>query len=198
VEHKGTFLGRATVNLPGDHIILNSLAAIAACIEMKVPFSVIAEALNRFEGVQRRMSVRYRSESMIVIDDYGHHPTEIAATLKAVREALSGYKICAIFQPHRYTRTQNLMAEFAKCFFDADYLFVTDIYAASEAPIAGITAEALVGEIKKRGIKNVEYLQWADVYDKLEEIGHDKLAVITFGAGNITKLSHEMGEHFAK
>ncbi|MDR2884890.1 MAG: UDP-N-acetylmuramate--L-alanine ligase [Deferribacteraceae bacterium] len=198
VDHKNTFLGRITVNLPGDHIILNSLAAVAVGLEMKVPFSTIADALARFEGVQRRMSVRYKSDSMIVLDDYGHHPTEIAATLKAVREAMNGYKICAVFQPHRYSRTQNLMPEFAKCFFDADYLFVTDIYAASEQPIEGITSSILVNEIKKRGIKTAEYLaEWGDIYRHLADIGHDKLAIITFGAGSITKFSHELSKYFS-
>jgi UDP-N-acetylmuramate--alanine ligase len=197
VEYKGMYLGGVTVNMPGDHIILNSLAAIAVCLEMQVPFTLISKVLGNFQGVQRRMSVRYRSENTIVLDDYGHHPTEIAATLRAIREAAVGYRVCAVFQPHRYSRTAALMQEFAKCFFDADHLFVTDIYAASEQPVKGITAQVLVSEIKKHSGKNVEYLKdWPDLYKRLNDIGYDRLVVITFGAGNITKFSYELGEHF--
>lgn len=199
VEAKGAILGRVTVNLPGDHIVLNSLATVAVALEMHVPFSVISAALEKFGGVQRRMTVRYKDASTIVIDDYGHHPTEIAATLKAVREAVGNYKICAVFQPHRYSRTQNLMQEFAKCFFDADYLFVADIYPASEKPIEGVTSEALVSEIKKHGFKSVQYVKSsADIFEKLTEIGYNETVVITMGAGSITQLSHEIADRLTK
>lgn len=196
VEVKGMYLGRVTVNQPGDHIVLNSLAAIAVSLEMQVPFTTVADVLSRFEGVERRLSVRYQNESCMVIDDYGHHPTEITATLKAIREALPDYRICAVFQPHRYSRTQALMPEFVRAFFDADYLYITDIYAASEKPIKGITSPALVKEIAKHGFKEVSYLEeWNKLYPALEEHGLDNMVVITLGAGSITNLSKEIAAY---
>jgi UDP-N-acetylmuramate--alanine ligase len=198
VEYKENFLGRVSLFHPGDHIILNALAAIAASIEMQAPFSLVREVLASYGGVERRLSMRYESEDLYIIDDYGHHPTEIAATLKAVREALNGFKICAIFQPHRYTRTLSLKSEFAKCFLDADYLFITDIYAASEKPIEGVDTEMLLEEIKKYGFKDAAYLkQWSDFYPKLEDMRGDKIAVIVMGAGNISKFSYELADNFA-
>ncbi|MDR2870787.1 MAG: UDP-N-acetylmuramate--L-alanine ligase [Deferribacteraceae bacterium] len=199
VEVQGMEMGRVTVNLPGDHIILNSLAAIAVGLEMQMQFEDIAAVLSKFEGVQRRMSVRYKDDSTMVIDDYGHHPTEIMATLKAIREALPNYRICAVFQPHRYTRTENLMSDFAKAFFDADSLYVTDIYAASEQPIEGIDAPRLVNEVRAHGFKDVQHLPvWDDIYTQLEEQGYENTVVVTLGAGSITRLSHEIGEYIKK
>jgi UDP-N-acetylmuramate--alanine ligase len=114
-----------------------------------------------------------------------------------VREALPGYRICAVFQPHRYSRTKALMAEFATCFFDADYLLVTDIYAASEKPIEGIDAQTLVAAINSHAFKNARYLpEWGGLYNTVEELGREKLVVMTFGAGSITKLSHEAAKYF--
>ncbi|MDR0454536.1 MAG: UDP-N-acetylmuramate--L-alanine ligase [Deferribacteraceae bacterium] len=196
VEHKGIAMGRVKINLPGDHIILNSLAAIAVALEMRVPFTTVADILERFEGVQRRMSVRYKSDTTMVIDDYGHHPTEIAATLKALHDATPGHKICAIFQPHRYTRTKSLMSEFTKCFFYADHLFVTDIYAASEQPIEGIKTEVLVREINKHGFKDAVHIKdMKEIYPVLEGIGFEQSIIITLGAGNITNFSHEIASY---
>jgi UDP-N-acetylmuramate--alanine ligase len=196
VEVQGMQMGRVTVNLPGDHIILNSLAAIAVGLEMQMQFEDIADVLAQFEGVQRRMSVRYRDEQTLVLDDYGHHPTEIMATLKAIREAMPSHRICAVFQPHRYSRTANLMSGFAKAFFDADSLYITDIYAASEEPIEGIDAQRLVNEVRAHGFKDVQHLaDWKDLYTQLEETGYDNTVVVTLGAGSITTLSHELGEY---
>ena len=196
VEHKGIAMGRVKVSLPGDHIILNSLAAIAVALEMRVPFTTVADVLEQFDGVQRRMSVRYKSDETMVIDDYAHHPTEIAATLKALRDAMPGRKICAVFQPHRYSRTKGLMSEFAKCFFDADYLFVTDIYAASEQPIEGVSSDVLVSEINKHGFKDAVHIrEMKEVYPALDEIGYEQSVIVTLGAGSITKFSHEIASY---
>jgi UDP-N-acetylmuramate--alanine ligase len=198
VEYKESFLGNVTLCHPGDHVILNALAAIAASIEMQVPFSVTREVLSSYGGVERRLSIRYKSENLCIIDDYGHHPTEIAATLKAIREALSGYKICVIFQPHRYTRTLNLKSEFAKCFLDADHLFIADIYPASEQPIDGVDSEMLLDEIKRYGFKDANLLkQWSDFYPKFEEIRVENTAIVVMGAGNISKFSYELADHFS-
>lgn len=194
-----TVLGRLNLKLPGDHIVLNALAALTACLEMGISFAVIAGALAKFKGVQRRMSVRFESDNMIALDDYGHHPTEIAVTLKALREAMPGRKIVVVFQPHRYSRTQNLLGEFMKCFMDADKLFVTDIYAASEKPIEGITSEYLVSEMKSHGVRDVTYLpRWKDFFGYVEEMDDSPKVIATFGAGSITNFSHEIGAYFAE
>ncbi len=191
-----TVLGRISLKLPGEHVVLNALAATAAALEMSVSFSVIAEALSRFGGVQRRMSKRYEDGSFMVLDDYGHHPTEIATTLKAVREAMPGRKISVIFQPHRYSRTKNLMGEFAKCFMDADKLFVTDIYAASEEPIEGVDSQALIREIKNYGFRDITYLpMWEKFFDYINDLGDGGAVIITFGAGSITKFSYEIARY---
>lgn len=196
VLRAGTLLGRITLSLPGEHVVLNALAAIAAALEMSVSFPVIADALSRFGGVQRRMSKRYEDNRFIVLDDYGHHPTEIATTLKAVREAVPGRKISVIFQPHRYSRTKNLMGEFAKCFMDADRLFITDIYAASEEPLAGVDSQALIKEIKNYGFRDIAYLpKWEQFFDCINDFGDGGDVIITFGAGNITKFSYEIAKY---
>jgi UDP-N-acetylmuramate--alanine ligase len=195
VEYNSTPIGHVIVNKPGNHTILNSLAAIAVALEMQVPFSIIAEALYKFQGVERRMSIRYRDEKTVVIDDYAHHPTEVEVTLKACREAFKGYRICAVFQPHRYTRLKALKTEFAKAFMDADHLFVTDVYAASEQPIEGVSPQGLIDETKRYGFKEAGYLPvWGELWKSLGEIGLDKTVIITLGAGNITELSRELAK----
>lgn len=141
------------------------------------------------------MSIRHKSDNFVVIDDYGHHPTEIATTLKAVREASPQSKIIVIFQPHRYTRTQNLMSDFAKCFMDADKLYITDIYAASEQPIEGIDAPRLISEVQKHGFKDVTYLPNLDDFLQTLEKEEEKSIIITFGAGSITNFSYKVAEY---
>ncbi len=193
VVHNDIILGNLSLKLPGDHIVLNALAATAAALEMSIPFSVISSALSRFDGVQRRMSKRFENDNFIVLDDYGHHPTEIAATLKAIRESMPNRKITVIFEPHRYSRTKSLIGEFAKCFMDADKLFITDIYAASESPIEGITSERLIKEIKNYGFRDITYLpKWNDFFNYFEDINEGENVIITFGAGSITKFSFEI------
>jgi len=195
VQAGGEDLGRIKLALPGEHNVLNALAAIAVALEFDIPFETIKEALADFNGVQRRLTVRYEDDSCVVMDDYGHHPTEIKTTLKAVRDAYPGRKITAVFQPHRYTRTQALMKEFATCFFDANKLILTDIYAASEEPIEGVNSEALVKDIKEHGFKNVSHVSSFDeVYPVLEETPCEEMVVLTLGAGSITKFSHELAE----
>ena len=194
-QKNGEILGHIEIMLPGDHIVLNSLAALTVAMEMGIEFDVIAETLKKFSGVQRRMSIRHKSENYVVIDDYGHHPTEIATTLKAVREARPGSKITVIFQPHRYSRTQNLMSDFAKCFMDADKLYITDIYAASEQPIEGIDAPRLISEVQKHGFKDVTYLPNLDDFLQTLEKEENSGIIITFGAGSITNFSYKIAEY---
>jgi UDP-N-acetylmuramate--alanine ligase len=128
----------------------------------------------------------------VLIDDYGHHPTEIQTTLKAIREAFKGYKLIAVFQPHRYSRTEALLNDFSKSFFDADMLYISDIYAASEEPIEGITSEVLVNEIKQHGFKEVNYLSELNNFlGKITQI-KDKKIIVTLGAGNITSFAGDI------
>src|SRR5579864_8759583 len=149
-------LGRFHLGVPGRHNVLNAMAAVAVALELEVKPDTIREALATFSGVDRRFQVRGKEGGITVIDDYGHHPTEIRATLDAAR--LCGFaRIHVLFQPHRYTRTFHLMDEFARAFHQADTLFLMDVYAASEKPIEGATAEALVDRIRQFGHRHVEH-----------------------------------------
>lgn len=191
--------GRITLNFPGEHNVQNALAAIAVATELDVPFDVCKKALEEFEGVQRRLTVNYDGNCCTVLDDYGHHPTEIKTTLKAIREAYGSRKVVVVFQPHRYTRTQSLLKEFATCFSDADKLFISDIYAASEEPIEGVDSKALIREIKDRGFKDVQYLPaFEDIYKYLDEVGCDNSVILTQGAGTITRFSFELATWLEK
>lgn len=186
-------LGRTILRVPGIHNVLNALASIGVSLECGIDFNTIQEALMNFEGVQRRLSVRFESENCIIIDDYAHHPAEITASIKAIRDTFKGYKLYVLFQPHRYTRVHHLMSCFAKAFFNVDKLYVTDIYSASEEPIIGVHSVALVNEIKTHGYKEVFYLkELEDFYDVLMNNKDDKIVVVTMGAGDITKFSYTL------
>src|SRR2546423_884010 len=151
-------MGEVTLRAPGLHNVYNALAAIAVGFELQVPFERISEALSNFTNADRRFQFKGEEAGGLVGDDYWHHPTEIKATLAAAKIGSMGRRIVVLFQPHRYTRTQDLMEEFARSFNNADMLFVTDIYAASEDPIPGITAEVLTEAIKRYGHKNAQYI----------------------------------------
>ncbi len=158
-------LGRFRLNVPGRHNVLNAAAAAAVALELEVAPDIIRQALAGFSGVDRRFQLRGREHGIAVVDDYGHHPTEIRATLAAAR--LCGYRrVLVIFQPHRYSRTFHLMDEFAGAFHQADQVYILDIYAASEKPIEGVTAQALVERIRSFGHRSVEY---AGTIDKAVE-----------------------------
>ena len=188
-------LGELNLPVPGKHNIYNALAAIVVALEVDIPFKKIVEAFAKFKNANRRFQFKGEAKGITVVDDYGHHPTEILATLSAAKRGSGGKRTVVIFQPHRYSRTQELMDEFALCFNNADVLFVSDIYAASEQPIEGITAEILTENIKKYGHKNAQYIgnienAAAQIIESLEK---DDL-VITLGAGSITRLSDEILE----
>src|SRR5579864_6226766 len=157
VSFEGKDLGDFSLHVPGTHNILNATAAVAVGIGLDLPVESIHAALENFRGVDRRFQLRGRAAGVSVVDDYGHHPTEIRATLAAARQCGFG-KIHVIFQPHRYTRTRDLMDEFTTAFQDADSLFVLDIYAASEEPIEGITGQALARQISEKGRRNARYV----------------------------------------
>jgi len=181
------------LQVPGMHNVLNAAAAFAACIEMGLDAPTAASGLETFEGVRRRFEIKVR-EPFTVIDDYAHHPTEVAATLGAARGA--GFRrVIAVFQPHRYTRTLHLFEEFARAFDDADEVIITDIYPAGESPIAGVSAEALVERIRALGCVTVS---WEPDPEKIEarliERAAPGDAVVVMGAGSITTLADRLAQ----
>lgn len=195
----GENLGEINLPVPGQHNVYNALAAIAVALELEVPFEKIAEAFKGFQNANRRFQFKGEARGITVVDDYGHHPTEILATLSAAKNGSNGKRTVVIFQPHRYTRTNELMNEFALCFNNADVLFVTDIYAASESPIEGVTAEVLTENIKKYGHKNANYIGAVETAaEKVVPFLQENDLVITLGAGTITRLSDDILNHLAE
>ncbi len=192
VRCQGQVLGKVQLRLPGMHNILNSLAAIAVGRELGLPFSTIRKALAGFRGIGRRLEVVHKG-AVTVVDDYGHHPVEIDATLAALRSFHKG-RFWVLFQPHRYTRTKDLMEDFAGAFDRADKLVVTGIYAASEEPIQGVSGELLAEAIRSRpGAPEVLYVD--QVKDIPEAIGSQLKSgdlVLTLGAGDIWKAGREI------
>jgi len=186
-------LGRVTINIPGRHTIYNSLAAIAVGLELEVDFAVIAEAIESFGGVQRRLDVRGEEDGILVMDDYGHHPTEIRATLEAVRDGWPDRRLVVLFQPHRYSRTKALFDDFKTAFHRADILVLTDIYAASELPLEGVTSEVLAEAVKQHGQREVHYVpDLQQLPGRLLEMICPGDLVLTLGAGNIVRAGEEL------
>jgi UDP-N-acetylmuramate--alanine ligase len=187
VTYRKSDLGEFTLHVPGLHNVLNATAAIAVGVGLDIGVEAIRTALDQFRGVDRRFQLRGRAAGVSVIDDYGHHPTEIKATLAAAREC--GFrKVHVIFQPHRYTRTRDLMEDFTTAFADADSLFVLDIYAASEKPIEGITGEILAQQIKQSG-RNAEYApSFAEAVSAAASAAQDGDMILTLGAGSVSQL----------
>src|SRR6266705_2859967 len=186
-------LGPATLRVPGKHNVYNSLAAIAVGLELEVPFEKIAHALSEFSGADRRFQFKGEEAGVTVVDDYGHHPTEIKATLSAARIGAPNRRIVVLFQPHRYTRTNDLMDEFASAFNNADILLVTDIYAASETPIDGVNAEVLTNRIKSYGHKNAEYIGALENGPQiLGGTVREGDLVITLGAGSVHRAGDQL------
>ncbi len=181
-------LGRVRIRLPGDHNISNTLATLAIAQELEVPFQRAADALEFFLGIERRFETKGREAGVLVVDDYGHHPAEIRATLAAAR-ALHQGRIVTVFQPHRYTRTRDLFDEFSTAFSDADVIYVCDIYSAGETPIAGATAEALTQAIETQSRREVHFAADLDkVAARLPGELREGDLVITLGAGSISSL----------
>ncbi|GAB4262003.1 MAG: UDP-N-acetylmuramate--L-alanine ligase [Deferrisomatales bacterium] len=182
---RGEPVGTVTLGLPGEHNALNALAAVAVGVELDVDPGAACRALSGFSGVDRRSQVVGEARGVLVVDDYGHHPTEVQAVLKAVREAYDR-RVVAVFQPHRYSRTRDLFERFLTAFYGADLLLVTDIYPAGEAPLPGTDAARLAEGIRAHGHKEVEFV--ADLA-RVPEVLEPKLQpgdlVITLGAGNV-------------
>src|SRR5712692_462168 len=188
VSYRKKDLGEFTLHVPGVHNILNATAAIAVGVGLDIPVDAIRTGLDQFRGVDRRFQLRGRAAGVSVIDDYGHHPTEIKATLAAARQC--GFrKVHVIFQPHRYTRTRDLIDDFATAFGDADSLFILDIYAASEKAIDGISGEALAQTIRGKGGRNAQYVSsFADAVSAAAAVAEDGDMILTLGAGSVSQL----------
>ncbi|MGB8911097.1 MAG: UDP-N-acetylmuramate--L-alanine ligase, partial [Candidatus Sulfotelmatobacter sp.] len=188
VHYRKKDLGEFTLHVPGVHNVLNATAAVAVGVGLDVELEKIRVALDRFRGVDRRFQLRGRVGGVSVIDDYGHHPTEIKATLAAARQC--GFrKVHVVFQPHRYTRTRDLIQEFATAFGDADSLFVLDIYAASEKPIEGVSGEALAQKIREKGGPNAQYVSsFADAASLVSAEAAVGEMILTLGAGSVSQL----------
>ncbi len=186
--YKGNFVGRFELMIPGKHNVLNSLAIVALGHELKIEMSVILKTLKTFQGVQRRFQRKGEVDGVLVVDDYGHHPTEIAATLQTAK-TLDRKRLVVVFQPHRYSRTEALMDEFAGCFNLADHLILMDIYAASEKPIEGVTTAALMDRIREKRPQHLSYFKKDQVVDHLSSFVQPGDLVLTLGAGDVTQLS---------
>jgi UDP-N-acetylmuramate--alanine ligase len=193
VEFDGKPLGEFQLHVPGAHNILNATAAIAVGVGLEIPVYSIQYALETFRGVDRRFQLRGEVEGVRVVDDYGHHPTEIRATLEAARQVAEG-KIHVIFQPHRFTRTQALLEEFAGSFGDADDVTVLDIYPASEQPIPGITGELVAQKIAAQGRSAKFVGTFADAVKNVASEARPGDLIMTLGAGNVSQLGPQIVE----
>jgi UDP-N-acetylmuramate--alanine ligase len=186
-----------TVNLPGMHNVLNSLAAIAVGLELGIDEKAIGRALASFQGIDRRLQhvadVDTPAGKVTIVDDYGHHPTEVAATLQALRQGYAGRRIVLAFQPHRYTRTRDLIDDFGKVLSAADALLVTEVYAAGEAPIAGADGRAICRAVRSRGQVEPVFVEKAeDLAAALADVIRDGDVIVTMGAGHISAVSHAL------
>jgi UDP-N-acetylmuramate--alanine ligase len=197
---RGESLGEFSVRMPGHHNVLNALSVIAVADELEVPFDVVREAIRSFHGVQRRFTVVGQPAierdgtigDVMVVDDYGHHPAEVVATLDAAQNGFDR-RVVVAFQPHRYTRTQSLFEDFTRAFNKADVLIVTDVYAAGEQPIAGATGEALADAIRAHGHHDVRYIgDKKKVSAALLEQARPGDLVIALGAGDINACARDL------
>lgn len=192
VAFRGEPLGRFHVPVAGRHNVLNTLAAIGVALELQIPASTIRESLEGFEGIQRRLEFKGEGRGVRVYDDYGHHPTEIVATLKAARESFDGGRLVVLFQPHRYSRTSSLMEEFSGCFNDADELVMMDIYAAGESPIKGVSTGELINRMDRRDVGHMRDRD--EAVDYMLEMVEDGDMVLTLGAGDVYKVAEALVE----
>jgi UDP-N-acetylmuramate--alanine ligase len=194
---QATYLDNLVLPMPGHHNALNATAAIAVAFELKAPIEAIRRALAGFGGVKRRFTRTGEWNGAAIFDDYGHHPVEISAVLRAARAATTG-KVVAIVQPHRYTRLQSLFEQFATCFNDADTVIIADVYPAGEAPIEGVDKQALVTAINAHGHRHALALPAPDrLADLVREIAKPGDYVVCLGAGNITHWAYALPAELA-
>jgi UDP-N-acetylmuramate--alanine ligase len=191
-----------TVNLPGTHNVLNSLAAITVATELGIDDAAIQRALASFQGIDRRLQhiadVETCAGNVTIVDDYGHHPTEVAATMEALRQGYPNRRLVLAFQPHRYTRTHDLIDDFGKVLSTADVLLVTEVYAAGETPIPGADGRAICRAVRSRGLVEPLFVERVeDLASSLKDIIRDGDVIVTMGAGNISAVSHGLPLQFA-
>lgn len=197
VYHLGMLLGEILLNLPGIHNVYNSLASIAVGTELDIPFDVIKSALQTAEGVQRRLEIKGEKKGVTVVDDYGHHPTEIKTTLEAARKCWPDRRIVVVFQPHRYSRTQALFDDFTRAFYQSDLLVVLPIYSAGEKEIKGVDGQALFEGIRLHGHREVVYMQnFETAVSHLKEVLTPNDIMLTLGAGDVWKVGEMLLEEF--
>jgi UDP-N-acetylmuramate--alanine ligase len=192
VVRQGTVLGTVSIPSPGHHLALNSLAAIGVALELGIPFATAARALAGFSGISRRFEIKGEAAGRLVLDDYGHHPAEIRATLAAARGAFSR-RIVTVFQPHRFTRLRDLFDEFLGAFDDTDLLYLLEVYSAGEDPIAEATSRRLYESLRARGHLNVRYL--GDEIDPAATVASESCSgdvIVTLGAGDVYKVGERM------
>jgi UDP-N-acetylmuramate--alanine ligase len=191
-----------TLNLPGRHNVLNSLAAVAVATELGVPDAAIQRALSSFQGIDRRLQqlgeISWPGGRASIVDDYAHHPTEVEATLEAIRQAWPGQRLVLVFQPHRFTRTRDLLDDFGRALSECDVLLVTEVYAAGETPIAGADGRAICRAVRSRGLIEPVFVERVDdLADALKGVLRDADVVVTMGAGNIGAIAQELKMRFA-
>jgi UDP-N-acetylmuramate--alanine ligase len=193
---------KLTINLPGRHNVLNSLAAVAVGTELGIADAAIQKALINFQGIDRRLQqlgeLEWAGGRALLVDDYGHHPTEIAASLDAVRQAWPARRLVLAFQPHRYSRTRDLLDDFGRALSGCDALLVTEVYAAGEMPIAGADGRAICRAVRSRGLKEPVFVERVDeLAEALRGVLHDGDVVLTMGAGNIGVVAQELKSRLA-
>jgi UDP-N-acetylmuramate--alanine ligase len=191
-----------TLNLPGRHNVLNSLAAVAVATELEIPDEAIQRALTNFQGIERRLQqlgeISWPGGRALIVDDYGHHPTEVAATLEAARQGWPERRLVLVFQPHRYTRTRDLLDDFGRTLSECDVLLVTEVYAAGEAPIAGADGRAICRAVRSRGVVEPVFVERIDdLADSLRAVLLDGDVVLTMGAGNLGAVALDLKSRFA-
>ncbi len=191
-HHRGQKLGPFRIRIPGVHNVSNALGAMGVALELDVPVDLIRSGLAAFSGVERRFQVRGEKKGMVVVDDYGHHPTEIRATLAAARATWSR-RLVVVFQPHRFSRTRDLLEDFADAFQDADVVFVLDIYPAGEAPIPGVTSQMIVEKVQGSGHSSVHWLSnEQSLIPRIRETLREGDVLLTLGAGDVWKIGQEI------
>ncbi len=197
VFHQGKKLGRISSESLGNHNVCNTLAAVAVGMELNMDFPAVAGALKNFTGVQRRFEILHQSDSLTIVDDYGHHPAEIQATLETAKTVWPNQRLVVVFQPHRFSRTQHLLESFYSSFNDADQLVLLDVYAAGEKPIEGIDSQKIAQGVREFGHKHVDHIENIDsVIPHLKNSLQPGDVVLTLGAGNIGELAHKLAAQF--
>ncbi len=198
VTYKGVNYPGVEVNLPGRHQALNALAVFGMALALGLDEATIRKGLRTFSGVARRCEKKGDCGGILILDDYGHHPAEIQATLKGIRTGIGERRMVVVFQPHRYTRTKDCLTEFGYVFEDADELFLTDIYSAREEPIPGVTTEAVLQQLQEHSLAKVRHVPRNSLRSTLVAFLRPHDVVVTIGAGDVTAISRELAEHFSR